>query len=59
MNSFFNLKEKIKVEYDQYKETNSLRNPFKDMEVYVLPLLIAAISWFLSTLVSLTCRWVH
>ena len=47
------------MEYDQYKETNSLRNPFKDMEVYVLPLLIAAISWFLSTLVSLTCRWVH
>jgi hypothetical protein len=32
-----------------------LLNPFKDVEMYILPLAVAAISWLLAQLVDASC----
>ncbi len=49
------LKEAIEAERVRYFATNALRNPFKDVELYILPLVIAAVSWFIAVFVNATC----
>lgn len=38
-----------------YFDANANRNPFKDVELYILPAIIAAISWFLSKVLYAVC----
>lgn len=42
-------------EFKRYQQTNSLRNPFKDVEFYILPMAVAATALVLSKLVDWTC----
>ena len=49
------LKGTVEKERARYFHTNSLRNPFKDAELYVVPLLIAAGAWFAAVIVNATC----
>jgi len=49
------LKSAIESDRVRYFTTNSLRNPFKDVELYILPMGIAAASWFLAVVVDKTC----
>jgi len=43
------------AEIDQRLNVNSLRNPFKDYEKYVIPAVVAIVSWILSVLLNATC----
>ncbi len=45
----------IENERVRYFSVNDLRNLFRDVEIYVIPLLVAAVSWVLSILVDKTC----
>ena len=38
-----------------YCETNSLRNPFKDLEIYILPAVFAILSWLIAQIIDTTC----
>lgn len=49
------LLEQIEGEKVRYFSTNALRNPFKDLEFYMLPLTIALIAWFMSVLTDISC----
>jgi len=49
------LKSTIESDRVRYFTTNSLRNPFKDVELYILPMGIAAASWFMAVVVDKTC----
>ena len=49
------LVESIESERARYFQTNALRNPFKDMEMYIVPLIIASISWICAFFVDKTC----
>lgn len=49
------LKEAVEAERVRYFATNALRNPFKDVELYILPLVIAAVAWFIAAFVNATC----
>jgi len=49
------LKSTIESDRVRYFTTNSLRNPFKDVELYILPMGIAAVSWFMAVVVDKTC----
>jgi atlastin len=49
------LIEQIEGEKTRYFTTNALRNPFKDLEFYLLPLAIALIAWIMSVLTDITC----
>jgi atlastin len=49
------LIEQIEGEKIRYFTTNALRNPFKDLEFYLLPLAIAIIAWIMSILTDITC----
>lgn len=46
---------KVELERERFFQTNALRNPFKDMEMYAVPLVIAAVSWLLAFFVDKTC----
>lgn len=50
-----NLVEQIESEKTRYFTTNALRNPFKDLEFYLLPLAIALVAWIMSVLTDITC----
>jgi hypothetical protein len=39
----------------RYFESNSNRNPFKNVEFYAIPFAIAATSWILAVIVDKTC----
>eukprot|EP00607_Mallomonas_marina_P007644 CAMPEP_0182423034 /NCGR_PEP_ID=MMETSP1167-20130531/8918_1 /TAXON_ID=2988 /ORGANISM="Mallomonas Sp, Strain CCMP3275" /LENGTH=536 /DNA_ID=CAMNT_0024601619 /DNA_START=70 /DNA_END=1677 /DNA_ORIENTATION=+ len=39
------LQTEIEEQYEKIRDMNASRNPFRDIELYVIPLLIAAISW--------------
>ena len=41
--------------YAQYSEANSLRNPYKDIEMFILPAVVAFISWICSRMLDATC----
>lgn len=49
------LLEAIAADEERYLTTNSLRNPYKDIEFYIIPLGIAAVAWFLARVVDATC----
>jgi hypothetical protein len=49
------LKSTIESDRVRYFTTNGLRNPFKDVELYILPMGIAAASWFMAVVVDKTC----
>ena len=49
------LKDDIETERKRYFEANSLKNPFKDLEYYIVPIVIAAISWLASGVIGRTC----
>ena len=46
----------INTVYAQYAEANSLRNPYKDMELYILPSIIAFLSWICSRILDNMCN---
>ena len=49
------LKVTIEAERERYFATNALRNPFKDVELYILPMGVAAVAWICAVLVNATC----
>mmetsp|Transcript_18772 Transcript_18772/g.31630 ORF Transcript_18772/g.31630 Transcript_18772/m.31630 type:complete len:385 (+) Transcript_18772:1441-2595(+) len=49
------LKSAVESERERYFATNSLRNPFKDVELYILPMGIAVVAWIAAVLVNATC----
>jgi atlastin len=49
------LLEVLEEERKRYFTTNALRNPFKDLEFYLLPIAVAFVAWFLSLLTDATC----
>lgn len=49
------LKGVIESERERYFATNALRNPFKDAELYILPMGVAAVAWVMAVLVNATC----
>lgn len=49
------LKAAVEKEKERYYHTNSLRNPFKDAEVYVAALIVAAASWLIAVIVNASC----
>jgi len=49
------LKTVIESERERYFHTNALRNPFRDAELYILPMGIAAVAWIAAVLVNATC----
>lgn len=49
------LLETLEEERKRYFTTNGLRNPFKDLEFYLLPIAIALVAWFMSVLTDVTC----
>ena len=42
-------------EKTRYFATNSLRNPFRDIELYALPVGIAVAAWVMAVIVNATC----
>ena len=49
------LLENIASEQKRYFTLNALRNPYKDLELYSLPIAIAFVSWILSYIVDSVC----
>lgn len=49
------LLEEVTTEFERLKEVNAARNPFRDAELYVLPIIVAAVAWLVSVLVDKTC----
>lgn len=49
------LLEMIEAERVRYTATNALRNPFKDVEMYVIPVAVALVAWVLAVFVNATC----
>lgn len=49
------LVDNLENEKKRYFTTNALRNPFKDVEFYVIPLAIAVVAWFLAVFTDKTC----
>eukprot|EP00428_Durinskia_dybowskii_P063906 CAMPEP_0170381498 /NCGR_PEP_ID=MMETSP0117_2-20130122/14444_1 /TAXON_ID=400756 /ORGANISM="Durinskia baltica, Strain CSIRO CS-38" /LENGTH=654 /DNA_ID=CAMNT_0010637079 /DNA_START=66 /DNA_END=2030 /DNA_ORIENTATION=- len=49
------LKEAIEGERERYFSTNALRNPFRDVELYILPMGVAVVSWLCAVLVNASC----
>lgn len=45
----------IASERKRYFDTNSLRNPYRDVEKYVLPVVVALTAWLIATLFDLWC----
>lgn len=46
---------KVGEEKVRYFTTNALRNPYKDIEQYIVPLVVAALAWFFAALLNRTC----
>jgi atlastin len=49
------LVEEIESLKKTYCETNALRNPFKDLEIYILPAVFAVLSWLIAQIIDTTC----
>jgi len=49
------LNDEITREYKQMVRENDLRNPFRDFEMYFIPLMVALVSWLSSWVLHLTC----
>jgi hypothetical protein len=46
---------RIEEERIRYFEINSMRNPFKDLEMYALPAAVALGGWLMATVTDVTC----
>jgi hypothetical protein len=46
---------KIEEERERYFELNALRNPFRDLELYTVPVLVAAAGWLAATAFDVAC----
>jgi hypothetical protein len=42
----------IDIEHDRYLELNSLRNPFKDIDIYAIPIAMTTVGWGIATIVD-------
>lgn len=49
------LETEIETERVRYFNANALRNPFKDLELYLLPFAIAVVSWLFAAVLDATC----
>lgn len=49
------MKVTIEEEKLRYFNINSLRNPFRDVELYILPIAVAVVSLILSVIVDKSC----
>ena len=49
------LEQAIDVEKKRFFEINALKNPYKDMEYYILPAMIAVVSYILAKLTDISC----
>ena len=47
--------QQIQNEWLRYKETNRLRNPYRDIERYILPVAVTGGFWLIATLLDLWC----
>lgn len=45
----------LQEEHERFVQTNALRNPYKDVEYYILPLGVAFVAMILSRIVDWTC----
>lgn len=45
----------INSEFTRLQTINSLRNPYKDLEMYLLPLAVTVSAWFVATLFDVLC----
>jgi len=45
----------IESDRSRFFSMNALRNPFKDLEMYLVPLAVAAAAWLMSTLFDVVC----
>ena len=51
------LTEEIETLKLQYVDANRLRNPFKDVEMYILPMIIASLSWLIAKMIDVSCDY--
>ena len=49
------LQEQIETERLRCFELNEMRNPFRDLEMYAVPILVATVGWGMATLVDVSC----
>ena len=49
------LCERIEAERVRYFEINDMRNPFKDLEMYAVPVIVASVGWMMATFTDVTC----
>jgi hypothetical protein len=49
------LQNGINNEFSRLQTINSLRNPYKDLEMYLLPLAVTVSAWFVATLFDVLC----
>jgi hypothetical protein len=49
------LEQTIDAEKKRFFEVNALKNPYKDMEYYILPAMIAVASYILAKLTDISC----
>ena len=49
------LLDDIEKERKRYFDSNAYRNPFRNVEFFALPLIIATLSWILAVIVDSTC----
>lgn len=47
--------DEISVLKRQYFDTNAIKNPFKGIELYALPIIIAAVSWLFAKIIHISC----
>lgn len=50
-----NLKDDIEAERQRFFDSNSHRNPFKNVEFYMLPLIIASAAWIIAVIIDNSC----
>ena len=53
------LNDDINREYKQAVRENDLRNPFRDFELYFIPIMVGVLSWLASWILHLTCSHSH
>jgi hypothetical protein len=49
------LCERIEAERVRCFEINAMRNPFRDLEMYALPAMVAMLGWIMATVTDVTC----
>ena len=47
--------QQLQNEWMRYKETNRLRNPYRDIERYIIPVAVTGGFWLIATLLDLWC----